>query len=1138
MATASSNVQVSNASAHAGSAGRTEGDVATMMDDWDDDDEEDVPAEPIVENSKMVESEPQPLAEHVQNKTTKEPPQELQGNDENVQPNITSTSAPTQTKQVEPSPVKALGEIANSSNVAPESLTKITNKPAPTRDSSINGALPTVVPDESAAGGTTESAEPVAVVGAQPPAAAGEEQEPDAMGEKERSAAVAVPPIQTKTIKTGADKQQDAPPTPTSAPPTPREPPTLSDLQNVDLKRQRQLLLGRGEGNLGGIQAAGLEPSGDFCVTIGKEYTDLIMWQLGSGTEVGAQVGTPLAVDEQCGRVNSVVFAPDGRRMFVGCQDGTVRFWKRHDTEQERARKVDRIAAKAEAAEKRRMEEEEQQRRLEEEERHRLEEEERKRWEEEERKRREAEESKRQEEAKRREEAAEVEAEATRVAVADPGSGAEMSEFEKMKLMMLGAADEYQQLKGEYEEEFGEQWSPTHASAKPKRFTFDAETPAESSDTVAPENVESSGTVAENSAGTSDPAPIESSIPSSPKQESIGAEGGAVVLDKSAEDGATSPGNAAASTAEPVQTSPVRPAVPVMEWRPNGMFEGHKKPVRECAVQWDGKRVMTASEDQTLKYWSVKKQNCLSTLRGHKGEVLTCDMYTATKNDSDGEEQSQNTTLAVSGATDGHVRFWKMDLDFKPKSKEDPGGRGWKCEWCFDSVHSSPVSMVRFANNGEPGLLPRLASTAWDGTTALLCVETMCALVSVTMPSRLRSIAPAPSGQDFLAVAIDGTCSLWNYNKQSQQSQLLSAGNMQGAGVNGMWHKTGKLLCVGDCGWSLWNAIDAKPEVACLPCSDGGEDAAVTHLSMSPAPESSLLAAASGDGSVRVFALTKKAFDDNYLHNNIPEGDVQLVKGLAYSPLLMKWKCCDDGEVLYVRFTPSMKALVACCDDGNVRIYNWDNPAAPPVTLEAHSDAVVSCDFNKDGSRMCTVSWDGTCKLWDWDEGECICTCDGHDGWVRACALGRFLITGDDSGTVRVFAVGSAEPMKIIQVHDGAITAMSYNEDQTNVVTCGDDGTVHVLDLGTGQTVCRMEGHEDAVNGVAYTKDGYGIVSVSSDRTLRFWSATNGAELVKFGCGEDESMTIAVAPDNRWTTATSGKDGKVRIWSIDYESYY
>ena len=176
--------------------------------------------------------------------------------------------------------------------------------------------------------------------------------------------------------------------------------------------------------------------------------------------------------------------------------------------------------------------------------------------------------------------------------------------------------------------------------------------------------------------------------------------------------------------------------------------------------------------------------------------------------------------------------------------------------------------------------------------------------------------------------------------------------------------------------------------------------------------------------------------------------------------------------------------------------------------------------------------------LWDLQSHTCSVTCTGHEGWVRCCAFGRFLTTGDDEGYVHVFVIGGTKPQQNIKAHDGAVNALCYNMDESNLLSCSDDGTFHVLNLLTYEMVYKMEGDTDAVNDACYTKDGFGIVSVSSDRTLRLWNATFGHPLVSFGCGEDEVMTIDVAPDNTWSVVTSGKDGFIRFWSIDFESYY
>ena len=76
------------------------------------------------------------------------------------------------------------------------------------------------------------------------------------------------------------------------------------------------------------------------------------------------------------------------------------------------------------------------------------------------------------------------------------------------------------------------------------------------------------------------------------------------------------------------------------------------------------------------------------------------------------------------------------------------------------------------------------------------------------------------------------------------------------------------------------------------------------------------------------------------------------------------------------------------------------------------------------------------------------------------------------------------------------------------------------------------------MNDVCFTKDGFGVITVSSDRTIRVWSSELGTALVSMGCGDDEVMSCARAPDNNWTVVTGGKDGILRVWSIDFTSYY
>jgi Effector-associated domain 5/WD domain, G-beta repeat len=99
------------------------------------------------------------------------------------------------------------------------------------------------------------------------------------------------------------------------------------------------------------------------------------------------------------------------------------------------------------------------------------------------------------------------------------------------------------------------------------------------------------------------------------------------------------------------------------------------------------------------------------------------------------------------------------------------------------------------------------------------------------------------------------------------------------------------------------------------------------------------------------------------------------------------------------------------------------------------------------------VSWDGTLKVWDLDNGQLVRTLQGQLSWVTGVA-----VTGDARGAVSISL----------------------------------DRTLRVWDLDSGQLVHTLQGHTDRVTGVAVTGDARWAVSASLDKTLRVWDLTAG----------------------------------------------
>ena len=192
---------------------------------------------------------------------------------------------------------------------------------------------------------------------------------------------------------------------------------------------------------------------------------------------------------------------------------------------------------------------------------------------------------------------------------------------------------------------------------------------------------------------------------------------------------------------------------------------GHTKPVWSVCVSTDGKRVLTSSEDQTLRLWDTATGKAVQVFKGHTHlvfgaalapdgkQVLSAGDETVRLWDAlTGKEIWQMTGhkhspvrvvfgpegQAISGGNDGTVRVWNLQTG-KPAA-----------------VLNGHMDTVRFV--AYSARTKMVASSSYDGSIRLWNLETgkeVHTLVNHGGPYDMMSLCFSPDGKYLLSPAVD-----------------------------------------------------------------------------------------------------------------------------------------------------------------------------------------------------------------------------------------------------------------------------------------------------------------------------------------------------------------------------------------------
>lgn len=261
----------------------------------------------------------------------------------------------------------------------------------------------------------------------------------------------------------------------------------------------------------------------------------------------------------------------------------------------------------------------------------------------------------------------------------------------------------------------------------------------------------------------------------------------------------------------------------------------------------------------------------------------------------------------------------------------------------------------------------------------------------------------------------------------------------------------------------------------------------------------------------------------------------------------------DEARTSFVLSAGTLKELVAVqhddiigdavfSDDGTriltlsydktARLWDASSGAQIGPALQ-HEDSVYGAAYSSDNMRILTWSADKTARLWDAATGTQIGPSLQHDDVVAGATFSEDnarILTWSYDDTAKLWNAVTGSQIGPTLLHERGVLGAKFSKDETQIVTWSGDNIVRIWDAGTGAQIGPNFKHSGGVKGATFSKEKKRILSWSYDGTAHLWDVVTGAHL---GPTLQHSAEVngAAFSKGETTILTWSDDNTARIWS-------
>ncbi len=462
----------------------------------------------------------------------------------------------------------------------------------------------------------------------------------------------------------------------------------------------------------------------------------------------------------------------------------------------------------------------------------------------------------------------------------------------------------------------------------------------------------------------------------------------------------------------------------------------HLQGIRSADFSHDGKRIITASEDQTVRVWdSTTGHELIAPLR-HPHSVTRASF-------------SPTGQWIITACDDGVARIWdaKTSEPVAPFLKQ-----------------SGPLTEACFSPGGSYVL-----TAGSDGTVRLWdMASSQPRSVPLDHGDQVRQIRFSTDGRWVLTTSADRIAQVWEASTGRRSGPRLEHSS---AVLDGCFSRDGSRVATASMGGTaeVWDRASGRKLFPSLLHT--GE---VVRIQFSKAGRQ--LLTVSGNKLVNRTARQELNISESPVF--VQTWDVETGRPITGSIPL-------ENSLGPLDVSADGLRIVTACKDGFFRI--WATTTGQFLaTLPITNGFLMTVTFSPDGGLVATAvtkSDVGEVSVWETSTGRPLAPPIKHRKFIYEMTFsrdGRRIVTASADGTARLWDTATSQPTTPPLVHQFDVFSADFSLDGRRVVTGSGDHTARVWDAQTGELIGPPYQHNGYVIRVVFSPDGHQILSAMS----------------------------------------------------------